>query len=155
MDSECFRPGCSNIITPNPKAKRPRLFCSNACRQKSYRLRHTKRNDNSVTITSYSQVISALGGLTQNQLESLRERIDIRLQSFGGTTSLLYYRKGNGVVHLAVERNVTFCIRETADMTELTSDEGLKVCQRCATVRDTKTWWRGWREAFGDTDKKD
>lgn len=151
MNTECTRPGCNNPIRHNPKAKRPRKFCSNACRQKSYRLRQVpNRNIDNVTGNSYSDILAALEVLTQKQLESIRERIDIRLQSLGSGSSLLYYRKGKGVVHLSVQRNVTFCGRDTEGMTKLSSEKGGKVCQKCSTVRDTKTWWHGWREVFGN-----
>lgn len=145
----CTRPGCDNPITPDPKAKRPRAYCSNACRQKAYRQRNqSNRNTKTVTVNTYDQVTAALDGFTHTQLESLRNRIDGLL---GKTLpDLIYFRKGKGVTHIAVDRNVTFCGRDTAGMEVVGNDEGHKVCQRCQRTRDDKSWWRGWRDVFGD-----
>lgn len=144
MTTECTLSGCTNEIEHDPKAKRPRVFCSNACRQKAYRQR--QRSDRNVTSTSYNQVTTALDTFTQTQLETLRSRIDELLGS--KMPALLYMRKGKGVTHMGVNRNVTFCGRDASGMDEVGNEQVQKCCIRCQKTRDDKSWWIGWREAF-------
>ena len=162
----CALPSCPNTITHRPSDRRKREYCSNACRQKAHRLRQRpaiERNGTGVTISSYDQIIMVLDELTTDQLVSLQDRIAVRLQqrakpqpnavSAVPVAPFLYFRKGTGVVHLAVSRNVSICGRTTQDMTAVEPDDITRICQRCAKVRDRGTWWAGWREAFGDSNE--
>ncbi len=106
-----------------------------------------------------------LDTLTTDQLVSLQDRIAVRLHQRAKPqpnavsavliAPFLYFRKGIGVVHLAVSRNVSICGRATQDMTEVEPDDITRICQRCAKVRDSGAWWAGWREAFGETPTED
>lgn len=152
---ECALPGCNQTITHSPKDRRKREYCSNACRQKAYRLRHRltrERNEKSVTISSYEQMLPLLDSLTTDQLEALQSQIAVRLnqQRPEPTTSFLYFRKGSGVIHLAVSQNVSICGRGTKEMKEVQPNEGHRICHTCAKLRDKGTWWDGWRDLFSD-----
>ena len=121
----CGRAGCENEAELGRRGYR--MYCSDACKQKAKRQRllAATRRQFGPTIKSVPETLPVLPA-----------------------DDLLYWRKGRGVVHMGVQRNVTFCGRDTEGMTEVGNGEGHKVCQRCQKTRDESTWWHGWREAF-------
>ena len=148
----CALPGCNNTFTHNPSDRRKREFCSNRCKQKAYRLRKQPALERNVTISSYEQMLGLLDTLTTDQLEALQERTQVRLHQRAKqpaeepTSPFLYFRKGSGVVHLAVSRNVSICGRETQSMSEVQPNDQDHICSYCTRTRDSGTWWENWRE---------
>jgi len=176
----CALSGCNNPVPPQAvDARRKRDYCSNACRQKAYRDRHCPLEErNTKDVTFWEQAADAIEYLTQAQLYSLKQRIDTKLginvtatdserkpsvpttptrkprdrqpaQPQPTPAALLCLRKGKGVVHLAVNHQLTLCGKDASSMRDVGCQDEL-LCQRCRTVRDTQTWWQGWREAFDD-----
>lgn len=144
---ECSLLTCTNQIIHRPSDKRKREYCSNACKQKAYRLRNLigkNRNKNFVTVSTYNEVIAALEDLTSLQLNKLNKHIEatLRQRSIGGSTGsnkFLYFRKGNGVTHLAFPDTNLFCNRDMSGMTEV-DGQGQKICHRCVAVRERNRW---------------
>lgn len=111
----CARESCHN---PAAQGKRGhKMYCSPACKQKAVRER--------------------LALATRRQFGPAVEDVSETLP-----TELLLWRKGRGVVHMGVSRIVTFCGRDTVAMASLDAPGDAKVCQRCKSTVDTKTWWR-------------
>lgn len=167
----CAWPQCRNLVHHTPEMRRKPVYCSPACKQKAYRQRLRQSLDRNVTF--WEQAVAALDHLDSRQLEQLRQQIDARLvpslppsepQPRASSpkapsvskpappspqdSALLYYRKAKGVIHLSVNRMASFCGRDLADMHETTPQES-PLCQRCRHVRDTHTWWLGYRQAYG------
>lgn len=152
----CALPNCKNSVPHGPKTRRKREYCSNAHRQKAYRLRNQpapKRNGLDVTIPNYKQMLKVLGDLPLDQLQALQEHIALLLQNRDKKNveeSFLYFQKGGGVVHLAVSKNVTICGRETDAMQGVPPSAKDRICSHCTKVREKGTWWKTWRKQFGD-----
>lgn len=154
--STCALSTCTNIVSHQPISRRKREYCSNACRQKAYRLRTQpalKRNRTAVTISTYEQMLKLLQELPIDQLQAIHEQTDMLLQQRSTEKTdepFLYFRKGSGVVHLTVSRNVTICGKETNKMTNIEPTGTDRICKQCSKVRQNGTWWKTWRKEFGD-----
>ena len=112
-----------------------------------------KRNENTVTINEYKDVISILDEMPIDQLQKLHKRVVAviaKRQAPDVDEDFLYFRKGEGVVHLAVNRHVTICGRPTNEMVRVETDSGSRICSRCAKARERSKWWQDWRKYFGD-----
>lgn len=172
---KCAWPECRNQIEHHPGDRRKQEYCSPACKQKAYRQRLRAGLNRNVTF--WEQATTALDHLDTEQLHSLKQMLDARLTPSLAESSpppaskqpkpsksepkpgkplkqpqkdseLLYYRKDKGVIHLSVNRMASFCGRDLAGMNETEADEG-HTCQRCQHIRDTQTWWHGYRQAYG------
>jgi len=138
--SICALQGCENPAAPG-KRGRWKMYCCDAHKQraKRWRLKEATRRQFGPTPTEPAP---------EHRLQTLPTEPES--PQADQPRPLLYFRKGRGVVHLAVSRNVTICGRDTVGMGELEETGGLKVCQYCQRVKDRGTWWHNWRELFGD-----
>ena len=158
MTKTCALQDCPNQFPVPSNTRRKQEYCCNAHRQKAYRLRKQpvpKRNDQIVTIKSISQLDTMLGDLPVDQLHSLQSKIEslIKLRTSQKVDEpFLYFRKGKGIIHLAVNRNVTICGRATNKMNEVQPSGQDRICQRCSQVRERGMWWKGWRQTFDDSE---
>ena len=120
-------------ISDMPEKGRTQRFCKPACKQRAYRER----------------LVAATRPQLGPSIESEPKRPSTKRKAKRPKDDLRYWRKGRGVIHIGVRPLTAFCGRPTEDMTEQDGPEGAKLCQRCQNTRDNKTWWRGYREAFG------
>lgn len=173
----CALPGCTNPVPAQAAgARHKRDYCSNACWQKAYRDRHHLIKRNTQIVMFWEQAADAIEHLTQVRLASLKQSIDAKLgistttppverppldapvpslkfqsrqpaQPQRAAVEQFCLRKGKGAIHLALNHYLTLCGKDASPMqAEAYREEHL--CQRCCTIRDTQTWWQGWREAL-------
>lgn len=148
----CTLPDCTNPITPNPKAKRPTLYCSPACRQKAYRRRQAPPKRNAEFVTIWDQAVDAIEKMGEAQRQKLQaelERRSGRLQSVKPLAQsealtvdelqaqgdyIVYYCNPRGsVVHFNQQnQSTTYCQRKTVKMkVSHALPRDAKVCQQC------------------------
>ena len=150
----CSISDCDKSIPINPKAKRPALYCSVACRQKAYRRRHAPPKHNAKFVTLWDQAMNAIDNMDMAQRQKLQMELEKvaeplksqavkmapeakaltvdELQEQGGY--LVYYSSPrSSVMHFSHQnQSYTFCRRNTKKMrVSYALPREAKVCQQC------------------------